>query len=37
LNEENDMLRRELQGAFEKNRVTPQFNSEELVQEMNAM
>jgi septal ring factor EnvC (AmiA/AmiB activator) len=37
LAEENDALKKELHSLFEKNRITPDFNTIELAQEMNML
>ena len=37
LTEENEALKRELHSTFEKNRITPDFNTIELAQEMNML
>jgi hypothetical protein len=37
LTEENDALKKELHSLFEKNRITPDFNTIEMAQEMNML
>lgn len=37
LSEENEALKKELHSVFEKNRITPNFNTIELAQEMDVL